>query len=154
MNKIKIILVFIVLLFLVTLLKLYFFPKSEVFKRTYKYSVKNESGNIVECKIYESDKEGLVILLFQNNHRLHLLFKEKIIGLPDFGLGNYKIKEDFLYLFRENFFYNDGVRFRPFMKVLDDVDINFNGFRVEIIGKVSYLRLGFKKIIIEKKDAF
>jgi hypothetical protein len=154
MNKTKKILVFVALIPLVILLKLYFFPASEVFKRTYKYAVKNEKGSIVECKIYESDKDGLIILLFQNNDRLHLLFKEKIIGLPDFGLGNYKIKEDFLYLFRENFFYNDGVRFRPFMKVLDDVDINFNDTSVEIIGELPYPRLGIKKIIIGKKDSF
>jgi hypothetical protein len=40
------------------------------------------------------------------------------------------------------------------MKVLDDVDINFNDTSVEIIGELPYPRLGIKKIIIGKKDSF
>jgi hypothetical protein len=150
MNKTKKILVFVALIPLVILLKLYFFPASEVFKRTYKYAVKNEKGNTVDCKIYESDKEGFIVIMFNDKNRLYVSFKEKHVGFAQHAYDNYKLTEDYLYLFKGNLFYRDGIRYKRISFELDGISIKFNGFRVEI-GEVDFSECVFKPLIIEKQ---
>ncbi|WP_370901315.1 hypothetical protein [Chryseobacterium gossypii] len=148
MKKIFLLFFVAVLIMSFFVLKDILFPNGKIYYKTTHYNITNEKGNQLKCQIFEKEN-GMLIILFENKKRLYINFKEKLIGLPENGYGNYILKKNKLILYKENIFHKNGYLYKPLLKGIDDVDFEFTD-DVMKLSCFSFL-CNYGKVITVKK---
>ena len=121
------------------------------------FIVLNQKGIKINCQTFlkkstnVSNDEVLVIIFNECNPklRIHIDFKNKLIGFPEFGNKNYRLENNSIKLYKENIFYKDGSLYHPFF---NKIDLNYyflnNYVKFETMGSLK--KYG-KYIIVKEK---
>lgn len=134
MKKFKILLAILFGFTILYLLQLFFFPDGKILTKTNRYFVRNEKNIPVNCEIFQGT-DGMIVILFKDQNtynRIHINFKHELVGFPENGFTNYRIKGNKLLLFEDSFFHNNGSLYKPFMKAIDQVNFEFYNNKMTI----------------------
>lgn len=128
------------------LILVFFLFKNLIFAQTIsldensEYEIFDDEGKRVNAKIYQvtknfkneilNDEFIICFLDYEPIHRVHINFKAKLIGTPEYGDKNYKLKNNKLIIFNENLFYKNGLLYHSY---LNGIDLDYKFYQDSLV---------------------